>query len=78
MANTNKALAQMLGLGDVDVTTAVASAITDASGNTNANVNDYGRVLAAISHAGDLKSVIATMAVLSATLTATLYWLWVL
>ena len=61
VTNTNKALAQMLGLGDMDITTAVATPVTDASGNTNTSVNDYGRLLAAISHAGDLSTVITTM-----------------
>ncbi len=62
VSNTNKALAQMLGLGDLDITTAVATAVTDASGNANSSANAYGRLLAAISHAGDLKTVVATMA----------------
>jgi hypothetical protein len=61
VTNTNKALAQMLGLGDVDITTAVASPVIDANGNTNAVINDYGRVLAALSHAGDLRTVISAM-----------------
>jgi hypothetical protein len=63
VATTNKALAKVLGLGDnVDVTSAVVTAITDANGNVNAGMNDYGRVLAALSHAGDLASVISAMA----------------
>jgi len=63
VANTNKAVAKVLGLGDnVDVTSAVVTPITDANGNLNAGMNDYGRVLAALSHAGDLSNAIATMA----------------
>lgn len=63
VASTNKALAKVLGLGDnVDVTSAVVTPITDANGNVNTSMNDYGRVLAALSHAGDLSNVIATMA----------------
>ena len=63
VASTNKALAKVLGLGDnVDVTSAVVTPITDANGNVNTGMNNYGRVLAALSHAGDLSNVIATMA----------------
>ncbi len=63
VANTNKALAKVLGFGDnVDVTSASVTPITDANGNVNTGMNNYGRVLAALSHAGDLSNVIATMA----------------
>jgi hypothetical protein len=63
VASTNKALAKVLGLGDnVDVTSAAVTPITDANGNVNTGMNNYGRVLAALSHAGDLSNVIATMA----------------
>ena len=63
VVNTNKALAKVLGLGDnVDITSASVAPTTNADGTANSGSNDYGRVLAALSHAGDLSNVMATMA----------------
>ncbi len=59
---SNRSVAQLFGLGaDLDVTQAEALPVTDRSGNPVTAINDYGRVLAAISHAGSIQQVIQAL-----------------